>query len=139
MKRRSTVQTLKSEIFKEQRLTIGVDPGDRWSPAADRPWCYLALDPHRRGFLMRIRRMYLDREHFTRVEELQQQWESAEGRGQLPQQLLPRLLQQLSDGRIAVTEYPRFADRAVARQERSEQVGQPPTAPKPILIDRFES
>jgi hypothetical protein len=31
MKRRSTVQTLKSEIFKEQRLTIGVDPGDRWS------------------------------------------------------------------------------------------------------------
>ena len=31
MKKISTVQTFKSEIFKEQRLTIGVDLGDRWS------------------------------------------------------------------------------------------------------------
>ncbi len=31
MKKISTVQTFKSEIFKEQRLTIGVDLGDLWS------------------------------------------------------------------------------------------------------------
>ena len=31
MKKISTVQTCKSEIFKEQKLTIGVDLGDRWS------------------------------------------------------------------------------------------------------------
>jgi transposase len=31
MKRISTVQALQSENFKEQKLTIGVDLGDRWS------------------------------------------------------------------------------------------------------------
>jgi transposase len=31
MKKISTVQTFKSEIFMEQKLTIGVDLGDRWS------------------------------------------------------------------------------------------------------------
>src|SRR6266404_1335335 len=31
MKKISTVQTYKSEIFKDQKLTIGVDLGDRWS------------------------------------------------------------------------------------------------------------
>jgi len=31
MKKISTVQTFKSEIFKEQKLTIGLDLGDRWS------------------------------------------------------------------------------------------------------------
>src|ERR1700674_5388495 len=31
MKKISTVQTFKSENFKEQKLTIGVDLGDRWS------------------------------------------------------------------------------------------------------------
>ena len=31
MKKISTVQTFKSEIFKEQKLTIGLDPGDLWS------------------------------------------------------------------------------------------------------------
>ena len=31
MKKTSTVQAFKSEIFKEQKLTIGVDLGDRWS------------------------------------------------------------------------------------------------------------
>jgi len=31
MKKISTAQTFKSEIFKEQKLTIGVDLGDRWS------------------------------------------------------------------------------------------------------------
>ena len=78
---------------------------------------------------MRIRRMHLDREHFTCVEELQQQWESAESPGQLSHHLFWKLLQQLSDGPpferpigntarmvVAVAEYPRFADRAVARQ-----------------------
>jgi transposase len=31
MQKISTVQTFKSEIFKEQKLTIGMDLGDRWS------------------------------------------------------------------------------------------------------------
>src|SRR5258708_35776411 len=31
MKKISTVQSFGSEIFKDQRLTIGVDLGDRWS------------------------------------------------------------------------------------------------------------
>ncbi len=31
MKKSSTVQALQSEIFKEQKLTIGLDLGDRWS------------------------------------------------------------------------------------------------------------
>jgi len=31
MNKISTVQTFKSDIFKEQKLTIGVDLGDRWS------------------------------------------------------------------------------------------------------------
>src|ERR1700724_3365993 len=31
MKKTSTVQALRNEIFKEQKLTIGVDLGDRWS------------------------------------------------------------------------------------------------------------
>src|SRR5712672_1350016 len=31
MKKTSTVQALKSKLFKEQQLTIGVDLGDRWS------------------------------------------------------------------------------------------------------------
>ena len=47
---------------------------------------------------MRIRGMHLDREHFARVEELQQQRESAETPGQFSQHLLRRLLKQLADG-----------------------------------------
>jgi hypothetical protein len=31
MKKTSSVQALKNEIFKEQKLTIGLDLGDRWS------------------------------------------------------------------------------------------------------------
>src|SRR5580700_9411058 len=31
MKKTITVQAFKSEIFKEQKLTIGLDLGDRWS------------------------------------------------------------------------------------------------------------
>src|ERR1700719_1636121 len=31
MKKISTVQRVRNEIFKEQKLTIGVDLGDRWS------------------------------------------------------------------------------------------------------------
>jgi hypothetical protein len=37
MKKISTVQICESEIFKEQRLTIGMDLGDHWS-------CYCVLD-----------------------------------------------------------------------------------------------
>ena len=96
--------------------------------------------------------MHLHREHFTYVEELQQQRESAETPSEFSHHLLRKLLQHLTDGPpfersigntarmvCAVAEYPRFADRAVARQRRCEQVGQTPSAPEPILIDRFES
>jgi hypothetical protein len=31
MKKNSTVQMFQSDIFKEQKLTIGLDLGDRWS------------------------------------------------------------------------------------------------------------
>jgi transposase len=31
MKKISTVQVFRNEIFREQKLTIGVDLGDRWS------------------------------------------------------------------------------------------------------------
>jgi len=31
MKKISTVQVFGNEVFKEQKLTIGVDLGDRWS------------------------------------------------------------------------------------------------------------
>ncbi len=87
--------------------------------------------------------MHLDREHFPGVEKFKQQGESTETRGQLSQQLLPRLLQQLGDGLpfkgsignsarmvIAVTEYLGFANRAVVRQGRSEQVGPSGGRPK---------
>ena len=96
--------------------------------------------------------MHLDRKHFTRVEEFQQQWESTKTAGQFSQQLLRKLLQQLTDGSpfersignatrmvIAVAEHPGFADGTITRQRRGEQVGQTPAAPEPILIDWFES
>ena len=110
------------------------------------------VSPAGRQLRLPIRGMHLDREHFTRIEELQQQREPAESPGQLSQQLLRPLLQQLTEGPpfersignaawmvIAVTEYPGFADRAVARKRCGEQVGQTPAAPEPILIDRFEA
>jgi len=40
---------------------------------------------------------------------------------------------------IAVTENPRFANRAISRQRSGENVGQTPATPEPILVDRFES
>jgi hypothetical protein len=95
--------------------------------------------------------MHLDREHFMRIKELQQQWKSGKTPGQLSQHLLWKLLQQLADCPafersigyqarmvIAVAEYPRLPNRA-AWQRCSKQVGQTPTAPQPILIDRLES
>ena len=75
---------------------------------------------------LRIRGMHLDREHFVRVEELEEQGESSETPRQFSQQLLRRLLQQLPDGRsfersigdpagmvIAVAQQPGFADGSV--------------------------
>ena len=67
-------------------------------------------------------------------------------------QHLPRkLVQQFADGPsfqrsirnsarmvIAVAQYPRFPDRAVAWQRCREQVRQTPAAPEAVLIDRFE-
>src|ERR1035438_1316126 len=85
-----------------------------------------------------------------RIEELQQQRESAESSGELSQHLLGKLRKQMVDGQalewsigylarmvIAIAKYPRFADRA-ARQRCGEQVRQTSAAPGPILIDRFE-
>jgi hypothetical protein len=40
---------------------------------------------------------------------------------------------------VAVTENPRFANRTMARQRSRKNVGQTPTTPEPILVDRFES
>jgi hypothetical protein len=70
-----------------------------------------------------------------RIEELQQQRESAESPGELSQQLVGKLRQQTVDGQtlerslsysarmvIAIAKYPGFADRA-ARQRCGEQVG----------------
>jgi hypothetical protein len=72
--------------------------------------------------------------------------------GRFSQQLLRPLLEQLPESPtfersigdeagmvIAVAEHPCFADRAVARQRRGKEIGQPPAAPEPILIDRRES
>ena len=47
---------------------------------------------------IRSRGMHLDRKHFVYVEELQQQWQSAEVPGKLSRDLLRVLLQQLADG-----------------------------------------
>ena len=101
---------------------------------------------------MRIRRMNLDREHLTCVEEFQQEWESTKTSGQFSQQLLRRLLQQLTDSAslersvghaalvvFAVAQHPRFAKRAIIRQWHVQQIGQTPAAPESILIDWFES
>jgi hypothetical protein len=73
------------------------------------------------------------------------------GRHLRPQHLLGELLQQLTEGPpversirdaasivLAVAQHPGLADRAVARQRLREQAGQLPTAPRPVLIDRFE-
>ena len=40
---------------------------------------------------------------------------------------------------LAVAQQPRFADGAIARPRRGEQIGQTPATPEPILLDRFKS
>ena len=99
-----------------------------------------------------VRRMHLDRERVAHVEEFQEQREAAEASGQCSQQLLRELLEQLAQGLslerpvgdeagmvVAVAEQPGLADGAIAGQRGGEQVSQPPAAPQPILVDRFES
>ena len=79
--------------------------------------------------------MHLHRQHFSCIEEFQQQWKSLETSGQLSQQFLRKLLHQLSNGLplqrsvgnlarmiVAVAEYPGFTDRA-RRQRRGEHIG----------------
>jgi len=101
---------------------------------------------------VRIRGMNLHREQLTCVEELQQQRESAEiARPAFPLAVLETVpsVERWSafEGAIgnaarmvvAVAQYPRFADRAVARQRCREQTGQTPAAPQPIPIDGRES
>ena len=123
-------------------------------------WARLQHDPgfglpalaRRQKVRLAIRGMHLDREHLARVEKLQKQGEPAETAGEPSQHLLRRLLQQLPNGLsfeqpvgdpagvvIAVTEDPGFADRAVARQRRGKQIGELPTAPGSILVDRLET
>ena len=101
---------------------------------------------------MRVARMDLDGEHLVRIEELEQQGKSAKASRQLSHQLLRKLIHQLADGApfkrpighrlgmvFAVAQHPRLADWAVTGQRRPEQLGQPPAAPQPILIDWIES
>jgi hypothetical protein len=76
--------------------------------------------------------MHLDRKHLTCIEELQQQRKSGESTSQLSHQW-HRTLLHFTDGApferpvgnmarmiLAVTQYPRFADGAIARQRRGE-------------------
>ena len=39
---------------------------------------------------------------------------------------------------IAITQHPRLANWAVARQRRGQKGGQTPAAPEPVLIDGLE-
>src|ERR1700722_7658387 len=99
----------------------------------------------------RIGRMHLHREHFTYVEELEQQREAAETSSEFSHYPFWKLLQHLTDGLplepsiadtagmiFAVAQYPRFTDWAVPWQWRFQQAGETPSAPQPILVDRFE-
>ena len=96
--------------------------------------------------------MYLEREQFAHVEELEQQREAGISPGKSPEHLLRIEPQQFTEGSSfersignpagmvrAVAQHPRLADRAVARQRRCQQVGQPPAAPEPVLVDGLES
>jgi hypothetical protein len=71
---------------------------------------------------------------------------------EFPQQLVRRLLQQLPESRslerpigdsagmvIAVAKEPSFADRSVAGERCFEQLGQPPAAPEPVLVNRLKT
>jgi hypothetical protein len=90
---------------------------------------------------MGIARMHLDRQHFPRIEELEQQREAAKALCQPPHQLILRLFHELADGVprerpvgnlarvvIAVAQDPRFSDRAL-RQRGGEQVAQTSSSP----------
>src|ERR1700678_1249851 len=96
--------------------------------------------------------MHLHREHFACIQELEQQWKSLETPGEFSHHLFWKLLQHVTDGLtfersiantagmvFTVAQYPRFTDWTVARQGRCHHVGQTPSAPQPILVDRFES
>src|SRR5580700_4457976 len=95
--------------------------------------------------------MHLDGQHFACIQELQQEWKPAEPWSQTAQHLHRMLTHQFSDRLpfqrsvrnparmvIAVAQYPRFPDRAVAWQRCCEQVRQTAAAPEAVLIDRFE-
>src|SRR5664280_244859 len=96
--------------------------------------------------------MNLDGEHLARIEEFEQQREPEEVPSQFSQQLLRPLLDQLPNGPsfersirdktgkvITVAQQPSLSDRAVAGQRLGKYVGQTPSTPESILIDRFES
>src|ERR1019366_530206 len=140
-------QIVGSGAWLQARIDAALGPRFQHDPCFSLPGL-----AHRQQIRVRIPRMDLNREHFTRVEELQQQWEPAETPGQLSQHLLRELLQQLTDGSpfersignvarmvIAVAKHPCFADRTITGQRCGEQVGQTAAAPEPILIDWFES
>jgi len=110
------------------RLQAGIDTAFRPRLQHHPSFRFPALT-RRQQVHMRIRGMHLHREHFPCVQELQQQWESAPTVGQSSQHLLGVLIQQFADraprqrsvrnaaGMVfAVAQYPRFADRSIARQ-----------------------
>ena len=86
--------------------------------------------------------MHLEREHLAHVEELDQQREATEAAGQHAEQLLRRLLHQMTDRLplertignatrvvVSIAQHPRLADWSMARQRRGQQVGEAPAAP----------
>ena len=68
-----------------------------WPRLQDHPGFGLSGLARRQQVRARIRWMNLDREHFTRIEELQQQRESAKSPGQPSHHLFWKLRQQLSE------------------------------------------
>ena len=85
---------------------------------------------------IRCRGMHLNREHFVAIEKLEQQRKMREKAGlfahQFGRELLPQITKRPPSKRpignvthvvIAVTEYPRFANRTITRQWLAEQVG----------------
>src|ERR1035441_7193822 len=101
---------------------------------------------------VRIAGMHLHGEHLVCVQKLEKQRETAEARRQLAHQLFLESLHHLSKGLPCqrsirnhalvvrtVAEHPCFTDGSVPRKRCGEQIGQPPAAPQPILVDRLEA
>src|SRR5258706_6087861 len=96
--------------------------------------------------------MHLHGQHLVHVEKFQRQRKSPESLRQLAENKVRRQFQQLSNGvafersighpagmLVAIAQQPGFSDWSIARQGGAEPVRQTPSAPKPVLIDRYEA